>query len=159
MYFIHYSCYKHIGYVWRGIKTNPRPKNSTVPGPPVLKFLDPPLSLLITFLCFDVILSGKYSIYRYMYFVIILENRYIWHAYNMLQKSTENCSSQRCRNFYLQSDSCVMREKVPWLVFVRSWSHNQIPCFFSFFWNDVLRLVFLFWISKRLKSSQENWQL
>ena len=48
MYFIHYSCYKHIGYVWRGIKTNPRPKNSTAPGPPhsppVLKFLDPPLS-------------------------------------------------------------------------------------------------------------------
>ena len=34
MYFIHYSCYKHIGYVWRGIKTNPRPKNSTAPGPP-----------------------------------------------------------------------------------------------------------------------------
>ena len=47
MYFIHYSCCKHIGYVWRGIKTNPRPKNSTAPGPrpPVLKFLDPPLSM------------------------------------------------------------------------------------------------------------------
>ena len=43
MYFIHYSCYKHIGYVWRGIKTNPKPKNSSAPGPrpPVLKFLDP----------------------------------------------------------------------------------------------------------------------
>ena len=49
MYFIHYSCYKHIGYVWRGLKTNPRPKNSTAPGPrpPVLKFLDP---LLIPFI-------------------------------------------------------------------------------------------------------------
>ena len=34
MYFIHYSCYKHIGSVWRGIKTNPKPKNSTAPGPP-----------------------------------------------------------------------------------------------------------------------------
>ena len=45
MYSIHYSCYIHIGYVWRGIKTNPRPKTSTAPGPrpPVLKFLDPPL--------------------------------------------------------------------------------------------------------------------
>ena len=43
MYFIHYSCYKHIGYVWRGLKTNPRPKESTArgPRPPVLKFLDP----------------------------------------------------------------------------------------------------------------------
>ena len=26
MYFNHYSYYKHIGYVGRGIKTNPRPK-------------------------------------------------------------------------------------------------------------------------------------
>ena len=45
MYFIHYSCYKHIGYVWRGIKTNPKPKNSTTQGPPppFLKFLDSPL--------------------------------------------------------------------------------------------------------------------
>ena len=33
MYFIHYSCYKHIGYVWRGIKTNPKPKNCPAPGP------------------------------------------------------------------------------------------------------------------------------
>ena len=28
MYFIHYSYNKNIGYVWRGFKTNPRPKNS-----------------------------------------------------------------------------------------------------------------------------------
>ena len=49
MYFIHYSCYKHIEYVWRGIKTTPRPKNSTAPGPrpPVLKFLDPLLHALV----------------------------------------------------------------------------------------------------------------
>ena len=36
----------YIGYImWRGIKTNPRPKNSTAPGPrpPVSKFLDPSL--------------------------------------------------------------------------------------------------------------------
>ena len=35
--------FKHIGYVCRGIKTNPRPKNSTTPLPrfAVLKFLDP----------------------------------------------------------------------------------------------------------------------
>ena len=33
MYLVHYSCYKHIGYMWRGIKTNPIPKNSTAPGP------------------------------------------------------------------------------------------------------------------------------
>ena len=26
--------YKHIEYVWRGIKTNLKPKNSTAPGPP-----------------------------------------------------------------------------------------------------------------------------
>ena len=33
--------YKSLGYVYRGIKTNPRPKNSTAPGPrlTVLKFL------------------------------------------------------------------------------------------------------------------------
>ena len=31
MYFIHYFYYKNIGYVWRGIKTNPRLKNSTAP--------------------------------------------------------------------------------------------------------------------------------
>ena len=52
-YFIYYSCYKHIGYVWRGIKTNPRLKNSTAPGPPpppVLKFLDPPLYMYM--ICF-----------------------------------------------------------------------------------------------------------
>ena len=29
MYFIHYPYNKNIGYVWRGIKTTPRPKNST----------------------------------------------------------------------------------------------------------------------------------
>ena len=42
---IHYSYYENIGYVWKGIKTSHRPKNSTAPGPrpPVLKFLDPPL--------------------------------------------------------------------------------------------------------------------
>ena len=46
-FFIHYSCYKNIGFVWGGIKTNPRPKNSTPPGsrPLILKFLDPPLCL------------------------------------------------------------------------------------------------------------------
>ena len=45
MYFIHYSFYKQIGYVWRGIKTNLIPKKFTAPGqrPSVLKFLDPPL--------------------------------------------------------------------------------------------------------------------
>ena len=49
MYFIHYSCYKQIEYVWRGIKTNPRPKNSTAPdrAPPVLKFLDPLLVCIV----------------------------------------------------------------------------------------------------------------
>ena len=31
MYIIYYSYYKNIGYVWRDIKTNPRPKNSTAP--------------------------------------------------------------------------------------------------------------------------------
>ena len=55
MYFIHYSCYKHIEYVWRGIKTNPSPKNSTAPGPrpPVLKFLDPPLGPAFIVTCYD----------------------------------------------------------------------------------------------------------
>ena len=33
MYIIQYSYYKNTGYVWRGIKTNPRPKNSTASGP------------------------------------------------------------------------------------------------------------------------------
>ena len=31
MYFIHYSYYKNIGYVWKGIKTNPRPKRDRTP--------------------------------------------------------------------------------------------------------------------------------
>ena len=45
IYFIHYSYDQNIGYVWRGFKTNPRPRNSTTLGlcPPVLKFLDLPL--------------------------------------------------------------------------------------------------------------------
>ena len=42
MYIIDYSY-----FVWKGIKTSYRPKNSTAPEPrpPVLKFLDPPLSM------------------------------------------------------------------------------------------------------------------
>ena len=45
MYFILYSHYKSMGYVWRGIKTISRHQILYRAGtaPPVLKFLDPPL--------------------------------------------------------------------------------------------------------------------
>ena len=45
MYFILYSHYKSIGYVWRGIKTIFRPQK-VIPCPQVLKFLDPPQILI-----------------------------------------------------------------------------------------------------------------
>ena len=45
MYFIHYSNYKNIWYMWRGIKTIPRPQEFYCAGtmPLVLKLLDPPM--------------------------------------------------------------------------------------------------------------------
>ena len=48
MYIIDYSY-----FVWKGIKTSYRPKNSTAPEPrpPVLKFLDPPLSMFNYMYC------------------------------------------------------------------------------------------------------------